>query len=233
MADPYNPLLCTEGLPRFDEIKPEHIEPAILQILMESEEKIAKIEASITPTWDGLIKPLEETGIPFEYAWSPIGHLLNVKNSKELREEQQKMLPNVVQFGLRMGQSKPIYDGLITIRDGSEWIKLDDAQRRVIGLKIRDAELSGVGLLGDAKTRFNQIVTELSQLGNDFSNNVLDSIKAYEFIVTEKEDADGWPNNLLQLSSQSYNQAKNTTMSTPEEGPWRITLEAPIIAPFL
>ncbi len=233
MADPYNPLLCTEGLPRFDEIKPEHIEPAILQVLRESEEKVSKIEANITPMWDGLIKPLEEIGRPFEYAWSPIGHLLNVKNSKELREEQQKMLPNVVQFGLRMGQSKPIYDGLTAIREGPEWDRLNDAQKRVIELKIRDAKLSGVGLSGDPKKRFNEITTELSQLGNDFSNNVLDSTKAYEFIVTEKEDADGWPNNLLQLSSQSYNQAKNTTLSTPEKGPWRITLEAPIIAPFL
>ncbi|MFH1179641.1 MAG: M3 family peptidase, partial [Candidatus Bathyarchaeota archaeon] len=207
MADPNNPLLCTEGLPRFDEIKPEHIEPAILQVLRESEEKISKIEANITPTWDGLIKPLEEIGRPFEYAWSPIGHLLNVKNSKELREEQQKMLPIVVQFGLRMGQSKPIYDGLTAIREGPEWDRLNDAQKRVIELKIRDAKLSGVGLYGDPKKRFNEITTELSQIGNDFSNNVLDSTKAYEFIVTEKNDTLGWPNSLLQLSSQSYNQA--------------------------
>ncbi|TRO50966.1 M3 family peptidase, partial [Candidatus Bathyarchaeota archaeon] len=233
MADPYNPLLDTHGLPRCDEIKPEYIEPAIKQVLLESEEKLAKIEANIIPTWDGLIKPIEEIGIPFDYAWSPIGHLLNVKNSKELREEQQKMLPNVVQFGLRMGQSKPIYDGLLEIRDGPEWDKLNEAQKRVIELKIRDAKLAGVGLTGEEKKRFNDITTQLSQLGNDFSNNVLDSTKAYEFIVTEKADIDGWPDSLLQLSSQSYNQAKNETNSTPENGPWRITLEAPIIVPFL
>ncbi|TRO54862.1 M3 family peptidase, partial [Candidatus Bathyarchaeota archaeon] len=194
---------------------------------------MAKIEAYITPTWDGLIKPIEEIGIPFDYAWSPIGHLLNVKNSKELREEQQKMLPNVVQFGLRMGQSKPIYDGLLEIRDGPEWNKLNEAQKRVIELKIRDAKLAGVGLTGEEKKRFNDITTQLSQLGNDFSNNVLDSTKAYEFIITEKADTDGWPDSLLQLSSQSYNQAKNENKSTPENGPWRITLEAPIIVPFL
>ncbi len=233
MEDRNNPLLITHGLPRCDEIKPDDIEPAILQVLKESEKKLANIEKNITPTWDGLITSLEEIGLPFDYAWSPIGHLLNVKNSKELREEQQKMLPNVVQFGLRMDQSRPIYDGLKEIRDGPEWDKLNEAQRRVIGLKIRDADLAGVGLSGEEKKRFNQITTELSQIGNDFSNNVLDSTKAFEFIVTEKDDTDGWPNSLLQLSSQSYNQAKNTTESTQEKGPWRITLEAPIIVPFL
>lgn len=233
MVDSYNPLLVTDGLPRCDEIKPEHIEPAILKILRESEEKVNKIEAKIIPTWDGLVKPLEELSIPFDYAWSPIGHLLNVKNNKELREEQQKMLPNVVQFSLRLGQSKSIYEGYKAIRDGPEWEKLNEAQRRVIELKIRDAELAGVGLSGEEKKRFNQIATELSQLGHDFSNNVLDATKAYEFIVTEKADTEEWPDNLLQLSSQSYNQAKETQESTPEKGPWRITLEAPIFVPFL
>lgn len=233
MVDSYNPLLVIDGLPRCDEIKPEHIEPAIMKILRESEDKISKIEANIVPTWDGLVKPLEELSIPFDYAWSPIEHLLNVKNSKELREQQQKMLPNVVQFSLRVSQSQLIYEGFKAIRYGPEWEKLNYAQRRVIELKIRDAKLAGVGLSGEEKKRFNQIATELSQLSNDFSNNVLDSTKAYEFIVTDRADTEGWPKNLLQLASQSYNQAKETKESKPEKGPWRITLEAPIFVPFL
>lgn len=228
-----NPLLLTTGIPRCDLIEPRHIEPAITKILAESEEKISKIEAAITPTWSGLIKPLEELDVPFEYAWSPIGHLLNVKNSKELRDAQQKMLPLVVQFSLRVGQSIPIYEGLLGIKNGPEWDSLNDVQRRVIDLKIRNAKLAGVGLKGEEKKRFNEISTELSQLGNDFMNNVLDSTKAYELIIKEKRDTEGWPQNLLQITSQSYNNAKNTDNSTPAKGPWRITLDAPVITPFL
>lgn len=233
MATPDNPLLATTGIPRFDQIKPEHVEPAIIKILEEAEKQLALIEENINPTWEGLIKPLEKLSTPFEYAWSPIGHLLNVKNTEKLREAHQKMQPKVVQFGLRAGQSRPIYDGLIAIRDGLEWDKLDAAQRRVITLKIRNAKHSGVGLSGDAKKRFNEISTELSRLGTDFMNHVLDATKAYEFIITEKADTEGWPNNLLQLTSQSYNSEKKTDKSTPESGPWRITLDAPVIAPFL
>jgi oligopeptidase A len=233
MTSSDNPLLTTVGLPKFHLIQPEHIEPAIEEILEKAEKRLSEIESNLIPTWSGLIEPLEELGILFEYGWDPIGHLLNVRNSKELREEQQKMLPKVVQFGLRLNQSRPIYDGLFKIRDGTEWDKLDDAQHRVINLKIRGAELAGVGLSGEAKKRFNEISTELSKLGHDFSNNVLDSTKAYEIIITEKSDTDGWSETLLQLGSQIYNQVKNTTESTPEDGPWRLTLEAPIIVPFL
>jgi oligopeptidase A len=229
----YNPLLDTAGIPKFDKILPEHIEPAVTQVLKESEKNLSTLESGLAPSWTGLIKPLEKLSIPFEYAWSPIGHLLGVKNSEELREAHEKMLPQVVAFGLRMGQSKPIYDGLLAIKDGSEWLKLNSAQRRVVDLKIRDAKLAGVGLSGDAKKRFNQISTELSQLGTDFSNNVLDSTKAYEMIITEKDKTEGWPDNLKQQASQSYNQTKEEKVSKPEEGPWRITLEASIVVPFL
>ena len=228
-----NPLLNFTGIPRFDLIKPEYIEPAITKVLEDSESKLEKLEENIEPTWEGLIQPLEELSLPFDYCWGPIGHMLNVKNSAELREAHQKMQPKVVEFSLRWGQSTPIYKGLITIRDGAEWNTLSPAQKRVIELKIRDAEHSGVGLTGESKKRFNEISTELSKLSTDFTNHVLDATNAYEFIVTKKTDTEGWPDNLLQLTSQSYNIEKKTEESTPEEGPWRITLDAPVIVPFL
>ena len=228
-----NPLLQSSGLPKFNEISPEHIGQAVSKVLFEAKANLEELESEISPTWDGLITPLEEIGKPFEYAWGPVGHLLNVKNSDELRKEHEKMLPLVVEFSLRSGQSKPIYEGLVAIRDGSEWDNLDDAQKRVIKLKIRDAKHSGVGLEGDEKDRFNEISKRLSQLGTDFSNHVLDATKAYEMIVTDKAETEGWPSTLIQLSSQGYNQSKKTEESTPEEGPWRISLEAPVVVPFL
>lgn len=228
-----NPLLQSTGLPKFNEITPEHIEPALTKVLREASRQLEELEVNIVPTWEGLIEPIDEIGKPFEYAWGPVGHLLNVKNSEELRKAHEKMLPKVVEFSLRVGQSKPIFDGLVQIRDGPEWNDLNDTQKRVIELKIRDAKHSGVGLEGKEKDRFNEISKRLSQLSTDFSNHVLDATKAYEMIVTEKSDTDGWTNTLKQLTSHGYNHAKETTDSTPEDGPWRISLEAPIVTPFL
>jgi oligopeptidase A len=228
-----NPLLRSSGLPKFNEISPEHIEPAIIKVLLESRVYLEMLESNIIPTWDGLITPLEDMGKPFEYAWGPVGHLLNVKNSDELRKEHEKMQPKVVEFSLKAGQSKPIFEGLIAIRDGEEWSNLNDAQKRVIELKIRDAKHSGVGLEGAEKDRFNEISKRLSQLGTDFSNHVLDATKAYEMIITDKVETEGWPSTLRQLSSHGYNRSKQTERSNPEDGPWRISLEAPIVVPFL
>ncbi|MGA1195365.1 MAG: M3 family metallopeptidase, partial [Candidatus Latescibacterota bacterium] len=233
MALENNPLLVTDGLPRYDEIKPEHVEPGVKNLLLQVEKQIEELEKTLTPTWDGLLKPLEDMDVPFEYAWGPVGHLMSVKNSDDLRKAHEAVLQDVVAFGLRIQQSRPIYEGLVAIRDGEEWQNLDEAQRRCITLKIRAAEHAGVGLEGEAKERFNAIAKEMSQIGSDFSNHVLDATKAFELIIEDKADTNGWPNSLRQGGAQSYAQANEGTTPDPENGPWRITLDFPSFYPFM
>ena len=228
-----NPLLVSDGLPQFDEIKPEQVVPGMRHVLAEAEKQIAAIETHVIPTWDGLLKPLELLDLPFEYAWGPVGHLMSVKNSDALRKAYEEIQPEVVAFGLRVQQSRPIYDGLVSIRDGVMWKKLDPAQRRCIELKIRAAEHAGVGLDGDARDRFNAIAKERSQISTTFSNRVLDATKTFELIITDKTDTAGWPKSLKQGAAQSYKQANEGTDATPENGPWRITLDFPSFMPFM
>lgn len=228
-----NPLLVTDGLPRYDEIKPEHVVPGVKNLLVQVEKQIEELEKNLTPTWDGLLKPMEDMDLPFEYAWSPVGHLMSVKNSDDLRTAHEAVLQDVVAFGLRVQQSRAIYEGLVAIRDGEEWGKLDEAQRRCIELKIRAAEHAGVGLVGEEKERFNAIAKELSQMGSDFSNHVMDATKAFELTIEDKADTEGWPNSLRQVAAQSYAQANEGTEPNPEDGPWRITLDFPSFYPFM
>jgi len=233
MPENNNPLLVTTGLPRYDEITPEHIVPGIQQILEDAEKRITALEQKLTPTWDGLLKPLEEIDVPFTYGWSPVSHLMSVKNSDELRAAHEKVLQDVVAFSLRTQQSRPIYQALLAMRDGGEWGALDEAQKRCITLKIRAAEHAGVGLEGEAKERFNEIAKELSQIRTDFSNHVLDATKAFELIISEKSDTKGWPNSLRQVTAQSYAQANEGREASPDKGPWRITLDFPSFFPFM
>lgn len=229
-----NPLMAREGLPRFADVKPEHFEPAIDAVLKEAEETLQKIESNVIPTWDGLLKPLEEMDIPFDYSWSVINHLYSVKTSDDLREAYNKVLPKMVAFGLRAAQSKPIYNGLKALRDSNEFNDLNDAQKRIIDDKLKSATHSGVGLEGEAKKRFNEIADRGSKISTDFSNHVLDATKAFELIITDKKDTEGWPANLKGLASQSYVNAKaKDSEADPENGPWRITLDYPSYVPFM
>ncbi|XAM00985.1 M3 family metallopeptidase [Phycisphaeraceae bacterium D3-23] len=235
-----NPLLVKTGYPALDRIEPGHIVPGVehrLAVLTQQLEAIEQsLEGGATPTWDSVLQPLEDIGQSFSYFWSPVGHLLGVKNTDELREQHEKVQPKVVQFALRMGQSKPIYDALVALRDGDAWAGLSRAQQRVIEQKIRSAEHAGVALEGDAKKRFLEISEKLSQLSTDFSNHVLDATKAYELIITDPDDAAGWPTTLKTGTAQSYNQKhkpEEGKEATPDTGPWRVTLDYPSFVPFM
>lgn len=230
-----NPLLITEGLPRYDLIKPEHVVPAVRQVLKEAEEKLVALEKDHEPTWEGLLQPLEDLESPFEYCWGPVIHLLAVKNNPELRQAHQSVLNEVVTFSLRIRQSPEIYQGLRAIRESEAWDTLSSARKRVIELKLKSAEHAGVGLEGDARKRFIEIANELSRLQTDFSNHVLDATKAFHLDITDVKDTEGWPKSLKQVSAQLFKQAhpNHPTEVMPESGPWRITLDLPSFLPFM
>lgn len=230
-----NPLMARSGLPQFDKIKAEHVVPAMDATLREVEEGLQRIENHFTPTWEGLCQPLEELDTPFEYTWGVINHLVSVKNSDELRAAHQEILPKVIAFSLRMAQSKAIYQGLLQLRDSEEFGKLSDAKKRIIEKKIKSSEHAGVGLEGKAKERFNEIAQRRSQLGQEFSNNVLDATKAFELIINDKNDTEGWPDNLKEQAAQSYIKARGESGQKPDmnNGPWRITLDYPSSGPFM
>jgi oligopeptidase A len=230
-----NPLLATSGLPDYAAIRPEQIVPAVRHLLKQVSEKLNRIEQELTPTWDGSIRRLEELDHPFDYGWKPVGHLFGVLNSAELRTAYETVLPEVVEFGLRCSQSEPIYRTLKSLRDGEEWNRLSQPQQRIITNRIQSAELSGIALSGAARERFNAIEQELSQLGTDFSNHVLDATKAYGLEVTDPADAEGWPSTLRNQTSKAWNTANPDapTKATAEAGPWRVTLEIPLFTPFM
>src|SRR5690606_28059811 len=53
-----NPLLSGELLPRFDAIRPEHVEPAIRSLLGENRVRIAQLAADATPSFARVVEPL-------------------------------------------------------------------------------------------------------------------------------------------------------------------------------
>ncbi|MGB0768074.1 MAG: M3 family metallopeptidase [Phycisphaeraceae bacterium] len=229
-----NPLMQRAGLPAFDRIEAEHVVPGVEASLSEVAEAFASLEASASPTWDGLIVPMESIDRVFEYCWGPIGHLMSVRDSEALREAYMAVQPKVVQLGLKMSQSRAIYEALVALRDGDAWPTLDGAQQRIVETKIKHMELGGVALEGEAKARYQAIAERLSAISTEFSNHVLDATKAFELILTDPKDAEGFTTTLKAMASGSYNDAAAPDKeSTPQTGPWRITLDGPCFMAFM
>jgi oligopeptidase A len=226
------PLLIGEGLPPFAEIKAEDIIPDITNLLQELKLKLSELEANVTPTWEGLVIPLNHIEDKLKWSWGIIGHLMGVKNSPELRQGYETVQPKLVEFSSKLSQSKAIYHAFKQLRYSDNWHQLESAQKRIIEGAIRDAELSGVALEGEKKERFNQIELKLAELSTKFSNNVLDATKQFKLILTTSEEVEGLPESLLSLAAQTA-QREGYEEATPEEGPWLITLDYPSYVPFL
>lgn len=227
-----NPLLKGYGLPAFAEISPEQVVPAFKQLLAELDTELTTLEAKIEPTWSGLVDKLEHLTERLNWSWGIVSHLMGVKNSPELREAYETVQPEVVQFVNKLGQSQPIYNAFKTLRQSDDWASFDSAQQRIVEAAIRDAELSGVGLHGLAKERFNAIQMELAELSTKFSNHVLDATKAFSLTLKDKAEIDGLPPSLLSLAAQAA-RAAGEENATPENGPWLITLDFPSYGPFM
>jgi oligopeptidase A len=227
-----NPLLIGKGLPPFEAIKPEHVVPAVTQLLAELDEELAILEAKVTPTWSGLVEPLDRLGERLTWSWGIVSHLMGVKNSPELREAYEAIQPQVVQFSNKLNQSQPLYKAFKALREGDAWNSLEPAQQRIVEAAIKDADLSGVGLEGEKRERFNAIQLELAELSNKFSNHVLDATKAFSMTLTTQDEVDGLPPSLTSLAAQAA-RAAGEENATAENGPWLITLDYPSYVPFM
>ena len=226
-----NPLLIGNGLPPFEKIKPEQVVPAMNQLLAELDEEFTTLEKTVAPTWSGLVEPLTQIEERLTWSWGIVGHLMGVKNSPELREAYQTIQPKVVEFGSKLGQSKPLYEAFQALKAGDTWETLEPAQKRIVEASLRDAQLSGVGLADDKRDRFNAIQQELAELSTKFSNNVLDATKAFKLKLTNKEEVDGLPPSALSLAAQTARTEGEE--ATAEAGPWVITLDYPSYVPFM
>jgi oligopeptidase A len=231
-----NPLLIGKGIPAYGDITPDLVQPSIEQLLQELSQALTQLETDLsqteTVTWENLVVPLEQIGDRIGWSWGVVEHLLSVKNTPELRSAHNQIQPAVVQFFNRLSQSQPIYEAYKKLRDSDQWHKLEPAQQRIINAAIRDAELSGVGLKGTDKEKFNQIQMELAELSTNFANHLMDATKAFSLTLFTPEEIEGLPPSFLQLSAQTA-RAHGEPDATPEQGPWCITLDAPSYVPFM
>lgn len=231
-----NPLHLAGALPRFDLFQAEHVVPGIRALIESLDAELTQLEANLTPTltptWAGLIEPLEAIGERLGFGWGLVGHLMGVQNSDALRDAHAEVQPEVIGFGLKVAQSRPIFEALEALQASDEFASLAAAQRRIVESQLTEARHAGVGLSEDDRARFNEINAELGEHATHFSNHVLDATKAFGLILTDKAEMAGTPESLRQLAAQNAVESGEDG-ATPESGPWRITLDAPVIIPFL
>ncbi|MDO9423826.1 MAG: oligopeptidase A [Methylobacter sp.] len=215
-----NPLLANSTLPLFSQIKPEHVVPAIDQLLAEARSSVEQhLQATQHYTWKNLIEPLEDMDDKLNKAWSPVSHMNSVVNSDELRDAYNACLPKLSAYSTEMGQNEALFKAYRFIADSDEFATLDIAQQKIIRNALRDFKLSGIDLDKEKQQRYKDISQELSALASSYEENLLDATNAWSKLIRDEQDLAGLPESALA-------QAKQTAESHNENG-WMITLQFP------
>jgi oligopeptidase A len=221
-----NPLLDFTGLPRFAEVKPEHVTPAVEQLLAENRALVAQLLADVaTPAWNNFMQPLDDANERLSRAWGQVSHLNAVMNSPELREVYNANLPRVTQYYAELGQNPGLFSKVKAIRNGAEFAVLSPARQKIIDNELRDFRLGGAELPDELKARFLAIQEKLSSLGSKFSDNLLDATNAYTLLVEDQAELAGIPDDDLQAAQEAAQEAG-------KQG-WLFTLKAPSYLPVM
>ncbi len=218
-----NPLLDFSGLPRFDAIAPEHVAPAIDQLLAEAEAAVKQAEQVAPVTWDSFVVPLDDATERLWRAWGQVGHLQAVVNTPALREAYNANLPKVSRFGSALGQNLALYAQYKQLAAAPEAGAYDAARRKVIDNALRDFRLGGAELDDAGKQRFSAIQEALSALSAKFSQNVLDATDAWSLYVEDEARLAGLP--------AEVRAAARAAAEKDGRAGWKLTLQMPCYLP--
>src|SRR3954463_2906446 len=181
-----NPLLDFSGLPRFSELKPEHVAPAVDTLLAQGRETTERVLAAPV-SWDDFVVPLEDANERIGRAWGQVAHLHAVLDSPHLREAYNANLPKLTQYWTELGQNQQLFESYKALAVSAEFKGLSKARQRIIDNAIRDFRLGGAELAPEKKQRYAEIQEELARISAKFSENVLDATNAFSIYVTDAQ----------------------------------------------
>ncbi|HEX7909998.1 MAG TPA: M3 family metallopeptidase [Paraburkholderia sp.] len=201
-----NPLLDFSDLPRFGEIRPEHVTPALDVLLADAAAAVERAAQPITPaSWADVVEPVERATEPLSRAWSVIGHLNAVADTPELRAVYGENLPRVTEFWSSVGQNLALYEKYKALNASGDFASLTGERKKILGNALRDFRLSGAELPEDQKPHFAELQERQAALSKAFSDHVLDATNAYAYIVEAGDEAQlaGLPEDVIEAAKEA------------------------------
>jgi oligopeptidase A len=221
-----NPLVKINFRIPFDEIKAEHVEPAIDELLADAQNSLDQIVASSEPrTFANTLLALEEVTETLEYAMNIVGHLEGVATYPELREAYNKVQPKVSAFYSGIPLNAGLWLQVKAFAETEEALGLKATQARFLKKEVDGFRRSGADLDDAGKARLTEINVELARRTTKFSENVLDATNAFEYYIEDEAGLAGLP-------ASAVDAARQSAESKGREG-WRFTLQAPSLVAVL
>jgi len=229
---PENPMLTAwagpyGGVPAFDKIKVEQMQPALeaaMKISLGEIDKVANDPAA--PAFENTIAAMERSGRTLDRASNIYGIWSSTMNSAEFQPVEREMAPKLAAFYDEITQNEKLFKRIEAVYNAPDKAKLTPEQQRLAWIYYTNFVRSGAKLDENAKKRMSEINQELAGLFTTFSQNVLADETDHYLVLENEADLAG-------LSQSLRDGAAGAAKSKNLEGKWVITNTRSSVDPFL
>lgn len=227
-----NPFLDVSFPPAWSTLLPANV---VADITLAVERAQAKVDAIAAQALDQLsyestILALESSTDELNAAWAKVGHLQAVADSAWLREAHNAVLPKVTAFYAAIPLNAALWVRVRTVAETPAVRALTGVHRRLVDETMADFRQAGADLPLEKRQRLEALQSELAQLTQRYSENVLDGTNKWELVINDEQRLAGLPAHAVAAAKRS---AESKKLGTPEQPVWRFTLHMPSQEPFM
>lgn len=220
-----NPLCRISPDIPFDQIRPEHVRPAIDELIADAQRALREIADHEGPrTYENTAAALERAMEPLDFAAGVVRHLQMVATTPALREAHNEAIPKVSEVHTQLFLDAGLFRALADFAETEEARALQGPRRRHLDKLLFEFRRQGAQLDDAGKKRLAELDVELTRVTNDFAQNVLDATNEFELYLDE--------GGLAGLPESARAAARQSAEERNREG-YRLTLQAPSLLPAL
>jgi len=214
------------GVPAFDEMELEALEPALAAAMQANLDEIDAIASNPDPpTFENTIVAMEDAGRGFSRVNAYYGIWRANLSTPEFREIQRELAPRLAEFRSKITQNTALFERIAAVFDSDEVQSLRPDQQRLVRLVYDRFARNGAALESEAKQRYAAINKRLAELHTAFANNVLADEEGY-VLYLDQDQLGGLPDSLVQAAAAAATERG-------EEGRYAITNTRSSMDPFL
>jgi len=226
-----NPLLSKYDtpfqVPPFEQIQPEHFMPAYQEAMKDHKTEIEAIVANAdAPTFENTVEALEYSGKLLSKVSSVFYGLRSANTNDGIKEISSEIGMMLSSHYDDINLNLDLFNRIEEVYNQKDELALNQEQSMLLEDTYKGFVRSGINLADEKKSRLREINSRLSELSNQFGQNLLTETNSFQLVIDKKEDLAGLPQGVIAGAAE-------TASAEGMEGKWLFTTQKPSMLPFL
>lgn len=190
------------GVPPFDQVKPELLDPALEQSMQQYRADIKRIaENTEAPTFDNTIAALEHAGGEFEKVATLFSVFSSTMNGPEIRKLETAWSPKFSAISDEIIQNEKLFARIDAIYQSRKAAHLTPEQERLLWLTHNRFVKRGAQLNDFQKKKLSDMNSRLATLYTQFGQNLLADEENDKVVLDNRDDLLGCPDSLIEAAA--------------------------------